>query len=81
MTTENQSPDSAQDFLKTFSEQLNLFMEQTVVLHNRVSELEIAIAYLLSKDPQWVENFKSAQAAEHEQAKQKVQESTLVEPE
>lgn len=58
---ENQSPE---DFLKAFSEQLNIFMEQTVHLHNRVSELEVAIAYLLSKDPQWVENFQKEMAKE-----------------
>lgn len=69
-----------QKFLSAFSEKLNQFMEQVVLMHRRLSELEVAVAYLLSKDPQWVENFQKQQA-EESKGNASEQENKLVEPE
>lgn len=52
--------------LATFTERLEEFMAQVVHMHNRQNELETALAYLLSKDPQWMANFNAAQQAEQE---------------
>lgn len=50
--------------IENFSERLNEFMGQVVLMHNRLFELEKAVGYLLTKDPEWMEAFKKAQSEE-----------------
>lgn len=77
-TTNEQEPTGAgEDVLKEFTEKLNEFMGQVVVMHNRLNEMEIALAYLLSKDPEWVAQFKKQQSGEQSDGNKE----ELIEPE
>jgi len=69
------SPD---EVFPQFVERLEEFMGQVVHMHNRMAELETALAYLLSKDPQWMANFNAAQ---QEQTGQEEKSGELVLPE
>lgn len=86
MTEQNTSEKTQEQILGEFSSQLQEFMGQVVLMYNRMSELEHAVAYLLSKDPQWIENFNAAMQAEQENSaeQEKANEgskSTLIQPE
>lgn len=53
-----------EELLSQFVEKLNEALNQLLVLNHRLSETEKVCGYLLSKDPEWIEQVKEAMAKE-----------------
>lgn len=53
-----------EEVLAEFTSKIEEFMAHSMQLNVRLNELEVAVAYLLQKDPEWVANFKAQQEAE-----------------
>jgi hypothetical protein len=53
---------SEAEVFEQFKEKLEETLGQLVLMHNRLFELEKAVGYLLTKDPEWMSAFTKAQA-------------------
>lgn len=71
--------------LNDFTAKIEEFMGHVVEMNKRLNELEIAVAYLLNKDPEWVADFQKRQKQEKESTQNEGQteerRETLIEPE
>lgn len=61
------TPQSEENLSEKFSETLNQFIANSYQLFARVEEMEKAIAYLLSKDKEWMAAFNASLAQQENQ--------------
>lgn len=62
-----QKEPTQEELLSQFIEKLNETLNQMLVLSQRLTETEKVCGYLLSKDPEWIEQVKAAMTKEQQE--------------
>jgi len=66
--SETEIPEPQEELSQKFSETLNQFIANSYQLFARLEEVEKAVAYLLSKDKDWMEAFNASLAQQETQS-------------